>query len=150
MCRGKLLKSANTPCKKYFNYPRIIVVFALFGALLSLVNGCSIGKKTTPELGDFEYENIGIASYYAKKFQHRKTASGEIYNDKLMTAAHKTLPFGTNVVVTNLRNGRSVKVTINDRGPFIKRRIIDLSRAAFSKIEHIDKGVAKVQIMVVE
>ncbi len=118
-------------------------------ALLSFVNGCSIVKKTIPP-EKFEYKKTGIASYYAYKFQYRKTASGEIYNDNLMTAAHKTLPFGTDVVVTNLNNGKSVKVTINDRGPFIKKRIIDLTRAAFAKIENIDKGIAKVEIRVVD
>ncbi len=118
-------------------------------AFLSFINGCSIVKKTTPP-EEFDYKKTGIASYYAKKFQYRKTASGEIYDDKLMTAAHRTLPFGTDVVVTNLNNGKSVKVTINDRGPFIKRRIIDLTRAAFAKIEDIDKGIAKVEIRVVD
>ncbi len=138
----------NTPLKTVYSYLRAIFVFALFMALLLFVNGCSIVKKTTPT-EEFEYKKTGIASYYAKKFQYRKTASGEIYNDTLMTAAHRTLPFGTDVVVTNLNNGKSVKVTINDRGPFKKRRIIDLSRAAFSKIEDIDKGIVKVEIKVV-
>jgi rare lipoprotein A len=93
---------------------------------------------------------MGIASYYGKKFQSRKTASGEIFNNNLMTAAHRTLPFGTNVLVTNVNNGKSVKVKINDRGPFIKKRIIDLSRAAFAKIEDLEKGLTKVEIMVVD
>ena len=65
-----------------------------------------------------------------------------------MTAAHKTLPFGTKVIVTNINNGKTVTVKINDRGPFVKGRIIDLTRAAFSKIESVDKGVAKVRIKV--
>lgn len=92
---------------------------------------------------------MGMASYYGKKFQSRKTASGEFFNYNLMTAAHRTLPFGTNVLVTNVNNGKSVKVKINDRGPFIKKRIIDLTRAAFAKIESLDKGITKVEIMVV-
>lgn len=134
--------------KTLYSYLRAIFVFSLFMALLSFINGCSIVKKTTPP-EEFDYKKTGIASYYAKKFQYRKTASGEIYDDNLMTAAHRTLPFGTDVVVTNLNNGKSVKVTINDRGPFIKKRIIDLTRAAFAKIENIDKGIAKVAIRVV-
>ena len=93
---------------------------------------------------------MGIASYYGKYFQSRKTASGEIFNYNLMTAAHRTLPFGTNVLVTNVNNGKSVKVKINDRGPFIKKRIIDLTKAAFAKIEDLDKGLTKVEIMVVD
>jgi len=91
-----------------------------------------------------------MASYYARKFQHRKTASGELLNNNSMTAAHKTLPFGTEVIVKNLNNGKSVKVRINDRGPFIKGRIIDLTRAAFSQIANLDKGIEKVEIRVVK
>jgi rare lipoprotein A len=112
-----------------------------------LVNGCS-GLKQSAKPKGIEHRETGIASYYAKKFQHRKTASGEIFDNKKMTAAHKTLPFGTKVVVTNLHNGKSVKVTINDRGPFKRNRIIDLTRAAFSKIEQIGKGLTRVEIMV--
>ena len=67
-----------------------------------------------------------------------------------MTAAHKTLPFGTKVIVTNINNGKTVTVKINDRGPFVKGRIIDLTRAAFSKIENVDKGIVKVRIEVVD
>ena len=67
-----------------------------------------------------------------------------------MTAAHRTLPFGTTVIVTNLNSGKSVKVKINDRGPFVKKRIIDLSQAAFAKIENLDKGLTRVEIMVVD
>lgn len=67
-----------------------------------------------------------------------------------MTAAHKTLPFGTNVLVKNLSNGKSVKVRINDRGPFTPNRIIDLTKAAFSRIENIDKGFTKVEIAIVD
>jgi len=91
-----------------------------------------------------------MASYYARILNHRKTASGERFDNNAMTAAHKTLPFGTEVKVTNLNNGKSVTVIINDRGPFVKGRIIDLSRAAFSQIADHDKGVAKVEIRVVK
>ena len=66
-----------------------------------------------------------------------------------MTAAHKSLPFGTKVIVTNIDNGKTVEVTINDRGPYVKGRIIDLTQAAFSKIENIDKGLAEVKIKVI-
>ena len=67
-----------------------------------------------------------------------------------MTAAHKTLPFGTKVVVKNIRNGKTVKVRINDRGPFVKGRVIDLSRAAFSQIASLDEGLARVEIRIVK
>lgn len=137
----------NIHLKAYWYYFRLIFIFVICIAILSFVNGCSGLKQTTkPEI--IEHREVGIASYYAKKFQHRKTASGEIFDNNLMTAAHKTLPFGTNVVVTNLHNGKSVKVTINDRGPFKRNRIIDLTRAAFSKIEKIGKGLTKVEIIV--
>ncbi len=87
----------------------------------------------------------GMASYY---WQGQTTASGARFNPSGMTAAHRTLPFGTRVLVTNKRNGRSVTVTINDRGPFIKGRIIDLSRGAASVIGMTQSGVAPVSISV--
>ncbi|HEX7366382.1 MAG TPA: septal ring lytic transglycosylase RlpA family protein [Pelobium sp.] len=88
----------------------------------------------------------GKASYYADKFNGRKTASGEKFRNSKLTAAHKTLPFGTKVKVTNLRNGQSVKVTINDRGPFVAGRIIDLSKKAARKIGITKEGVGNVKI----
>ncbi len=88
----------------------------------------------------------GKASYYADKFNGRKTASGERFRNSKLTAAHKTLPFGTKVKVTNRRNGKSVKVRINDRGPFIAGRIIDLSKKAAKKIDIDKEGVGMVRI----
>jgi rare lipoprotein A len=85
----------------------------------------------------------GMASYY---WQGQMTASGVRFNPNALTAAHKTLPFGTKVKVTNKRNGKSVVVTINDRGPFIKGRIIDLSKAAAGQIGMIGSGVAPVLV----
>lgn len=102
-------------------------------------------KTTTKTKGKVEK---GEASYYADKFHGRPTASGEKYNKKAFTAAHKTLPFGTKVRVTNLKNNKSVDVIINDRGPFKAGRIIDLSRAAAEKIGLINDGVAKVTVEV--
>ncbi len=92
---------------------------------------------------------IGLASWYGGKFHGRLTASGEIFNTNDYTAAHKKLPFGTIVRVINLDNGKSVVVRINDRGPFVKGRIIDLSRAAASAIGMIGKGVARVRLDVI-
>lgn len=136
----------NTTLKTFWYSFRLIFIFVFCIAILLFVNGCSLKKQTKSEITG--HREIGIASYYAKKFDLRKTASGEIFNNNLMTAAHKTLPFGTNVIVKNLHNGKSVKVKINDRGPFKRNRIIDLTRAAFSKIENIDKGLTKVEILV--
>lgn len=88
----------------------------------------------------------GKASYYADKFEGRKTSNGEIFDQSKNTAAHRTLPFGTKVTVTNLTNGRSVKVRINDRGPFVKGRVIDLSKKAAEKIDMVNAGVASVEL----
>jgi len=88
----------------------------------------------------------GKASYYAGNFIGRKTANGEIFAKRKKTAASKTLPFGTKVKVTNLTNGKSVKVRINDRGPFVAGRDIDLSWLAAKKIGMLDQGVAPVEM----
>jgi rare lipoprotein A len=90
----------------------------------------------------------GMASWYGGNFNGRKTANGEIYNMNEMTAAHKTLPFGTLVRVTNTRNGDTVDVRINDRGPFVGGRVIDLSRAAASDIGVTASGVAPVKLTI--
>ena len=92
------------------------------------------------------YEQEGLASWYGGKFQGRQTANGEIFDTNKFTAAHKTLAFGTVVKVTHLENGKSTVVRINDRGPFIPGRIIDLSRAAAAAIGLAGKGVAKVRV----
>jgi rare lipoprotein A len=112
--------------------------------------GCTTHKSYTPQPEPAGFTETGRASFYAKKFQGRKTASGERFDNMAMTAAHKTLPFGTKVLVTNTSNGRSVVVRINDRGPFIKGRIIDLSRLAFSKIAKTAQGTAPVRIRVIK
>lgn len=91
----------------------------------------------------------GKASYYADRYQHRKTASGQRLDNSAMTAAHKTLPFGTRVRVTNINNGKTVEVVINDRGPFVRGRVIDLTRAAFSRIEDLRMGLADVEVVIV-
>src|SRR3954447_12979368 len=88
----------------------------------------------------------GKASYYADKFEGRKTSNGEIFKQRKKTAAHRTLPFGTKVTVKNLTNGRTVKVRINDRGPFINGRTIDLSKKAARKLDMVDAGVATVEL----
>lgn len=95
----------------------------------------------------YQYYETGIASWYGPGFHGRKTANGEKYNMYAMTAAHKTLPFGTMVKVTNISNGVSTIVRINDRGPFIKGRIIDLSKAAKDSIQM--DGLAKVNLEII-
>lgn len=110
-----------------------------FGVLL--LASCGGGRNA--------FTQSGQASYYADKFNGRKTASGSTYRPGKRTAAHNTLPFGTIVRVTNPRNHRSVKVKITDRGPHAKGRVIDLSRKAARKIGLVQSGVAPVQLKVV-
>lgn len=119
-------------------------VFALF----LLLAGCSALQPGADGLGA-GFTETGLASFYADRHQGRSTASGEPYQHALKTAAHKKLPFGSRVKVTNLSNGKSVMVTINDRGPFVKGRIIDLSKSAFSSIGHTSSGLIHVKIAVV-
>jgi len=94
-------------------------------------------------------EMEGLASWYGGKFHGRLTSSGEVFDTNTMTAAHKLLPFGTLVKVTNLDNGLSAVVKINDRGPFVEGRIIDLSRAAADEIGMLGQGVARVSLEIV-
>ncbi len=94
------------------------------------------------------YYEVGIASWYGPGFNGRHTANGEIYNMNGISAAHKTLPFGTIVQVVDLETGKTVVVRINDRGPFIKGRIIDLSKGAAEKLGIINKGIAKVGLRI--
>jgi rare lipoprotein A len=90
----------------------------------------------------------GVASWYGQHHHGRRTASGEIFNQHRFTAAHRTLPFGTKLAVTNLRNGKSVEVQINDRGPFIRSRLIDLSYAAARALGLVKFGKAPVKVEV--
>jgi rare lipoprotein A len=88
----------------------------------------------------------GKASYYADKFDGRTTSNGETFRQSKRTAAHRTIPFGTKVLVKNLKNGKTVKVRINDRGPFVKGRMIDLSKKAAKRLDMVNAGVAEVEI----
>jgi len=131
-------------------------ILSLCGTLLLLFVGCETVPKEIYPLGEAEppalYSTIstqhGKASYYAGRWIGRKTANGEIYRAGDVTAAHKTLPFHTMVRVTNLRNGKSVIVRINNRGPYIKGRIIDLSWEAAKAIEMVKAGVVPVKVEV--
>lgn len=128
-------------------------------ALLALVVvvGCTAtrarrDREAPDDRGEVVRVLRGKAVYYGDKWHGRKTASGERFNQRKMTAAHRSLPFGTRVRVTNLANGRSVIVTINDRGPFgrDRSRIIDLSKAAARELDFIDAGVTRVKVEVLE
>lgn len=104
------------------------------------------GKQYTIMDSSEGYVKRGIASWYGKKFHGRKTSNGETYDMFAMTAAHKTLPLPTKVSVKNLSNGKTIIVKVNDRGPFVGDRIIDLSYAAAQKLDIIQKGTARVEI----
>jgi len=145
-------------------WPKLMATLAVL-----LVQGCSgiVSRKATPppvvtapsviepqvrkevpppEAGEKKVEQVGEASWYGSAHQGKTTASGEPFNQNALTAAHPTLPLGSEAVVTNLETGKSVEVTINDRGPYVKGRKIDLSRAAAQQLGMTKKGVAKVKI----
>ena len=116
--------------------------------LLLLAAGCAtVGGREPrePAIGSIER---GVASWYGDPFHGRRTASGERYDMHRLTAAHRTLPFDTLVEVRNRDNGRAVHVRINDRGPHVKRRVLDLSYAAAVELEMLGPGTARVEILV--
>lgn len=114
----------------------IIMMISVIG-LYSFKNNASDAKTS-------------YASYYHDKFNGRKTASGEVFDNNKFTAAHMRLPFGTKVKITNLRTGKSVVVKINDRGPFHKTRAFDITRAAFSEIGNCNSGTIPIEYEVIE
>ncbi|MCP3960871.1 MAG: septal ring lytic transglycosylase RlpA family protein [bacterium] len=115
-------------------------------AVLLLLAGCATNRFEPPKPRD---TTRGIASWYGEQFHGKPTASGEIYDMHGMTAAHRELPLGTVADVRNLENGRKVRVTINDRGPFVRGRVIDLSYGAAKELGMADVGLAKVEIRIV-
>lgn len=129
------------------------IPLALFALLLAVMTGCSsttsIDNQKTSSYAR-SHALVGQASWYGNKYHGKRTASGERYNMRAYTAAHKTLPFGTIVRVTNTANGKTVDVKINDRGPFVKGRVIDLSRKSFGQIGNINQGTVPVKIDVID
>jgi rare lipoprotein A len=114
---------------------------------IAFLSSCS---TTAPAFGERGYTTEGKASYYSPKLKGRSMANGEPYIPQKLTAAHKELPFGTKVKVTNLETNKTVKVKITDRGPFVKGRIIDLSEAAAKRINSIESGVVPVKVKVIK
>ena len=108
------------------------------------------GKTYRPYLSADGYREDGVASWYGRDFHGKTTANGERYNMYAMTAAHKLLPLGTKVRVTHLRNGKSIVVRVNDRGPFVGDRIIDLSYASAKELGMIGTGTARVRVEAIE
>ncbi|WP_082026456.1 septal ring lytic transglycosylase RlpA family protein [Flammeovirga sp. OC4] len=117
------------------NLKKVILLLSCLVTITTLYGQTKVGDKKR-----------GQSSYYANKFHGRKTANGERFNMYAYTCAHRELPFDTYLKVTNLKNGRWVVVRVNDRGPFKSNRILDLSKAAASKINMIEDGIAKVEI----
>lgn len=121
------------------------------GARVSGKSGASAAARSKTQARQAPKRRlIGVASYYGPGFVNRPTANGERFDPRAMTAAHRTLPFGTRVRVTNLENGRQVVVRINDRGPYRKGRVIDLSRAAARRLGFVEDGVTNVRIEVLK
>jgi len=120
---------------------RSIGTEALIGLICLGILGCSKGPTHTLQ---------GVASWYGYPHHGRMTASGRRFNMYELTAAHRTLPIGTRVRVTNLLNGRAVTVTVTDRGPFVKNRMLDLSYAAARDIDMIGPGTAPVQLEIID
>ncbi|OAI94299.1 septal ring lytic transglycosylase RlpA family protein [Pseudomonas putida] len=110
-------------------------------ALFTLLAGCA-----SHDIDPRGYDETGTASFYGSRHHGKRTASGEPFNQHGLTAAHRTLPFGTRVLVTNLRNERSVVVRINDRGPHTRGRLIDLSKAAAQQLDMFRSGTARVRV----
>ena len=131
----------------------LIMVFSLFGfnqqrSYATSYEDDSVMQETMLDNPDSLIQ--GKASFYGSEFNGRKTANGEIYDETALTAAHRTLPFGTVLRVTNLRNGLSVIVRINDRGPFHPDRVIDLSKNAAEEIDLITYGVTDIEAEILE
>ncbi|MEZ5401305.1 MAG: septal ring lytic transglycosylase RlpA family protein [Bryobacteraceae bacterium] len=122
------------------------VSICLIATLCAMSCGGRRAKVVTPRIGATER---GVASWYGPGYHGKPTASGEIYDMDGWTAAHRRYAFGTHVRVQNLANGKTTKVRINDRGPFVKNRIIDLSRAAAREIDMIGPGTARVRVVVI-
>ena len=108
---------------------------------VALMGGAAAGSAQASSV-----DQKGVASYYADFFQGRTTASGEVFNQAALTAAHRTLPFGTKVTVTRRDNGEQVEVVINDRGPFVDGRVIDLSKQAARELGMLHRGTAPVDL----
>jgi rare lipoprotein A (peptidoglycan hydrolase) len=126
--------------------PHALFLLSLVTLLVAADGGCAARRVPTATEGPWE----GNASWYGVEFHGRRAADGSRFNMYELTAAHRTLPFGTRLRVTNLRNGRTVKVTVTDRGPFVEGRIIDLSFAAAQQLGMVGGGVTPVRLELID
>lgn len=125
-----------------------LLLFSCAGGKPEIIPAKAEAGITSPKkVGDIQY---GVSSYYADKFHGRRTANGEIYDMNGISAAHQTLPLNSVVRVTNLENNRILELRINDRGPFIKNRILDCSYGAASKLGFVSQGTAMVKVEVLK
>ena len=136
------------------NHRHLAVAVLLFCSAF-LLNGCSrkrvhASNPAQPSAAPLVEETTGYASWYGHPYHGRRTSNGETYDMNTMTAAHRTLPFDTVVKVSNLSNGKAVTVRINDRGPFVKDRIIDLSYLAAKQIDMVGPGTARVNLEILK
>lgn len=127
--------------------PRLILPILSALLLGQLLSGCSMHRYDKPRVGTSQR---GVASWYGEPFHGRKTASGEIYDMHGMTAAHRELPLGTIVQVKNLDNGREARLRVNDRGPFVKGRVLDVSYAGAQQLGMVGPGTARIELRVVQ
>ncbi len=158
-------EDANAPTAPCAERRRLLLLLGLLPAVLLGLPGCGLfrssekstltgtykpytvrGKTYYPLTSAENFREEGLASWYGKDFHGRSTANGEIYNMHAMTAAHKILPMQTQVRVTNLENGKQVTLRINDRGPFVQGRVIDVSYKAAQHLDILGKGVARVRV----
>ncbi|MFO8033162.1 MAG: septal ring lytic transglycosylase RlpA family protein [Desulfohalobiaceae bacterium] len=152
----------NTPCKLLgiftnLRFQTFLPVLLLLGALLQACSPAGLehrAKQAAQQEKDpqrfQDHQEEGVASWYGPKFHGRTTASGEVYNMYELSAAHKLLPLGSKARVTNLENDKAVTVRINDRGPFVEDRILDLSYAAAKKLDIIGSGTSRVRLQVLD
>jgi rare lipoprotein A len=132
------------------NFSRSFLVVLILVGLAAVTSFGNNSGEQPPRIAKATAKfETGIASYYGEKYHGRQTANGEIFNMHELTAAHPKLKFGTKVKVTHLANQRSVTVRINDRGPFVQGRVIDLSQAAATELQMVRAGLAEVKIEIV-
>jgi len=135
----------NVPSRAGGAIPRLFV-FLGAAAVATLLGVAPAAASSYDGVDEYPPSKAGHASYYGPGFHGRKMSNGDRFDSAALTAAHRTLPMGTKVRVTNLHNGRSVLVTITDRGPFIRNREIDLSEGAARELQMVNRGVAQVLI----
>ena len=131
-------------------YAMLFMVTLLAGSLTLPADALAGNGKSAHERHQKKRNQTGMASFYGHEFKGQRTANGERFDPNQLTAAHRTLPFGTRVKVTNLDNGRHVVVRINDRGPYAKGRVLDLSRAAARKLGFEQDGTALVRLQILK